>query len=228
VFDFQSLWMWLVDSENWEGRYGLPNLIAEHLSLTLMSIGIAALIALPIGIAIGHSGKGGSVVVLLGSASRAIPTMGLLFVLVMLLGVQQRELAVTLALVAIAFPPILSGAYAGIRAIEAHISEAARAQGMTSLQLIRLVEIPLATPAIIGGFRIAWIQVVSTVVLAPLIGLGGLGFGIIQGLALRNFDQVVASAMMIVILTVVGDQLIGVAQKAQTLKLENSSGGRNK
>jgi osmoprotectant transport system permease protein len=228
VFDFQSLWMWLVDSENWEGRYGLPNLIAEHLSLTLMSIGIAALIALPIGIAIGHSGKGGSVVVLLGSASRAIPTMGLLFVLVMLLGVQQRELAVTLALVAIAFPPILSGAYAGIRAIEAHISEAARAQGMTSLQLIRLVEIPLATPAIIGGFRIAWIQVVSTVVLAPLIGLGGLGFGIIQGLALRNFDQVVASAMLIVILTVVGDQLIGVAQKAQTLKLENSSGGRNK
>jgi osmoprotectant transport system permease protein len=228
VFDFQSLWMWLVDSENWEGRYGLPNLIAEHLSLTLMSIGIAALIALPIGIAIGHSGKGGSVVVLLGSASRAIPTMGLLFVLVMLLGVQQRELAVTLALVAIAFPPILSGAYAGIRAIEAHISEAARAQGMTSLQLIRLVEIPLATTAIIGGFRIAWIQVVSTVVLAPLIGLGGLGFGIIQGLALRNFDQVVASAMLIVILTVVGDQLIGVAQKAQTLKLENSSGGRNK
>ena len=228
MFDFQSLWMWLIDSENWEGRYGLPNLIAEHLSLTLMSIGIAALIALPIGIAIGHSGKGGSVVVLLGSASRAIPTMGLLFVLVMLLGVQQRELAVTLALVAIAFPPILSGAYAGIRAIEAHISEAARAQGMTSLQLIRLVEIPLATPAIIGGFRIAWIQVVSTVVLAPLIGLGGLGFGIIQGLALRNFDQVVASAMLIVILTVVGDQLIGVAQKAQTLKLENSSGGRNK
>lgn len=228
MFDFQSLWMWLVDSENWEGRYGLPNLIAEHLSLTSLSIGIAALIALPIGIAIGHSGKGGSVVVLLGSASRAIPTMGLLFVLVMLLGVQQRELAVTLALVAIALPPILSGAYAGIRAIEQHVSDAARAQGMTSLQLIRLVEIPLAMPAIIGGFRIAWIQVVSTVVLAPLIGLGGLGFGIIQGLALRNFDQVVASAMLIVILTVLGDQLIGVAQKTQTLRLENSSGGRNK
>lgn len=228
MFDFQSLWMWLIDSENWEGRYGLPNLIAEHLSLTFVSIGIAALIALPIGIAIGHSGKGGSVVVLLGSASRAIPTMGLLFVLVMLLGVQHRELAVTLALVAIAFPPILSGAYAGIRAIEQHVSDAARAQGMTSLQLIRLVEIPLAMPAIIGGFRIAWIQVVSTVVLAPLIGLGGLGFGIIQGLALRNFDQVVASAMLIVILTVLGDQLIGVAQKTQTLKLKNSSGGRNK
>lgn len=228
MFDFQSLWMWLIDAKNWEGRYGLPNLIAEHLSLTFLSIGIAALVALPIGIAIGHSGKGGSVVVLLGSASRAIPTMGLLFVLVMLLGVLQRELAVTFALVAIAFPPILSGAYAGIRAIEQHIPEAARAQGMTGVQLIRLVEIPLAMPAIIGGFRIAWIQVVSTVVLAPLIGLGGLGFGIIQGLALRNFDQVVASAMLIVILTVLGDQLIGVAQKIQTLRLENSSGGRNK
>jgi osmoprotectant transport system permease protein len=228
VFDFQSLWMWLIDSKNWEGRYGLPNLITEHMTLTFMSIGIAALFALPIGIAIGHSGKGGSVVVLLGSASRAIPTMGLLFVLVMLLGVQQRELAVTMALVAIAFPPILSGAHAGIRAIESHIPEAARAQGMTGYQLIRLVEVPLALPAIIGGFRIAWIQVVSTVVLAPLIGLGGLGFGIIQGLSLRNFDQVVASAMLIVILTVLGDQLIGVAQKTQSLRLENLSGGRNK
>ena len=227
MFDFQSLFVWLVDSKNWEGRYGLPSLITEHLSLTFSSIGIAALIALPIGIAIGHSGKGGTLVVLLGSASRAIPTMGLLFVLVMLLGVQQRELAVILALVAIAFPPILSGAYAGIRAIESHIPEAARAQGMTGYQLIRLVEVPLATPAIIGGFRIAWIQVVSTVVLAPLIGLGGVGFGIIQGLALRNFDQVVASALLIVILTVLGDQLIGVAQKIQTLRLENSSGGRN-
>ena len=227
MFDFQSLFVWLVDSKNWEGRYGLPSLIAEHLSLTFSSIGIAALIALPIGIAIGHYGKGGTLVVLLGSASRAIPTMGLLFVLVMLLGVQQRELAVILALVAIAFPPILSGAYAGIRAIESHIPEAARAQGMTGYQLIRLVEVPLATPAIIGGFRIAWIQVVSTVVLAPLIGLGGVGFGIIQGLALRNFDQVVASALLIVILTVLGDQLIGVAQKVQTLRLESSSGGRN-
>ena len=227
MFDFLGVLTWLLDSENWEGRYGLPNLVAEHLSLTLLAIGMAALFALPIGLGIGHTGKGGALVVLLGSASRAIPTMGLLFALVMLMGVELRELAVVLALVAIAFPPILTGAYSGITAIQAHVTDSARAQGMTASQLIRHVEIPLAMPAIIGGFRIAWIQVVSTVVLAPLIGLGGLGFGIIQGLALRNFEQVVASALLIVLITVFGDQLLGFAQKSQALKLENSSGGRN-
>ena len=227
MFDFLGVLTWLLDSENWEGRYGLPNLVTEHLSLTLLAIGLAALFALPIGLGIGHTGKGGALVVLLGSASRAIPTMGLLFALVMLMGVELRELAVVLALVAIAFPPILTGAYSGITAIQAHVTDSARAQGMTASQLIRHVEIPLAMPAIIGGFRIAWIQVVSTVVLAPLIGLGGLGFGIIQGLALRNFEQVVASALLIVLITVVGDQLLGFAQKSLALRLESSSGGRN-
>ena len=227
MFDFQSLFAWLFDPGNWEGRYGIPNLIFEHLALTFSAIGAAALIALPLGIAIGHWGKGSALVVLLGSASRAIPTMGLLFLLVMLLGVELREAAVVLALVVIAFPPILAGAYAGLSAIGRHIPDAAKAQGMTAGQLIRIVEVPLAMPAIIGGFRIAWIQVVSTVVLAPLIGMGGLGFGIIQGLALRNFDQVVASALLIVLVTVAGDQLIGFAQKTQALRLESSSGGRN-
>ena len=100
MFDFQGVLTWLLDPENWEGRYGLPNLVAEHLSLTLLAIGLAALFALPLGLGIGHTGKGGAVVVLLGSASRAIPTMGLLFALVMLMGVELRELAVVLALVA--------------------------------------------------------------------------------------------------------------------------------
>jgi osmoprotectant transport system permease protein len=228
MFDFPDVLGWLANPENWQGRYGIPNLIWEHLYLTLLAILLAGLVALPIGITIGHFKRGTAFVVLLGSASRAIPTMGLLFALVMLLGVQLREVATIIALVAIAFPPILAGAYAGLSAIERHIPDSATAQGMTTLQLIRIVEIPLATPAIIGGFRIAWIQVVSTVVLAPLVGLGGLGFGIIQGLSLRNFDQVVASALLIVLVTVIGDQLLGFAQKSQAFRLGNLSGGKTK
>jgi osmoprotectant transport system permease protein len=78
---------------------------------------------------------------------------------------------------------------------------------------VRHVELPLAAASIIGGFRIAYIQVISTVVLAPLVGLGGVGFGIIQGLALRNFSQVTASSIVIIVITVAGDRLIGLVQK---------------
>jgi osmoprotectant transport system permease protein len=145
--------------------------------------------------------------------------MGLLFALVMLMGIEFRDFAVTLALAIIAIPPILAGSYAGIKTIPQIISQAAKAQGMTAQQLIWHVELPLSAASIIGGVRIAYIQVVSTVVLAPLIGLGGLGFGIIQGLALRDFAQVTASAVIIVFITILGDRLIGFAQKLTAVKL---------
>jgi osmoprotectant transport system permease protein len=90
---------------------------------------------------------------------------------------------------------------------------------MTSVQRIRHVELPLATPSIVGGFRIAFIHVVSTVVLAPLVGLGGLGFGIVQGLAVRNYAQVLASSLVIIATTVVGDQVLGWVQRRSGVRL---------
>lgn len=221
MFSLESVWQWFTEAQNWEGRYGLWNLLGEHLLITFSSILLAAVIALPVGILIGHLGKGEALTVGMSSVSRAIPTMGLLFALVMLMGVNYRELAVTLALATIAVPPILAGAYSGISAIERSVKLAAKAQGMTPGQLIRYVELPLAASSIIGGLRIAFIQVVSTVVLAPLVGLGGLGFGIIQGLALRDFAQVTSAAIAIVLLTIVGNQLIGFAQKRARVIVEN-------
>jgi osmoprotectant transport system permease protein len=213
MFDFAALGAWLSDPENWAGRYGLWNLLAEHLTLTFVAIIVAAIIAVPLGVAIGHYGRGEFFVVGLGSVSRAIPTMGLLFALVLVMGVQFRELSVVLALSAIAFPPLIAGAYSGVTTIPAWIRDSATAQGMTAWQLVRHVELPLAAASIIGGFRIAYIQVISTVVLAPLVGLGGVGFGIIQGLALRDFPQVTASSMVIIVITVAGDRLIGFVHK---------------
>lgn len=222
MFSAGSILEWFTDAENWVGRYGLWNLLFEHLQLSLGSIALAALVALPIGIAVGHFRKGQALVVGLSSISRAVPTMGLLFALVMLFGINYRELAVALALAAIAVPPILAGAYAGISAIERPTIIAATAQGMRGAQLIWHVELPLAASSIVGGFRIAFIQVVSTVVLAPLVGLGGLGFGIIQGLALRDFAQVTASAMVIVLLTLFGDQLIGRVQNKTRVSIRQT------
>jgi osmoprotectant transport system permease protein len=209
--------MWFAEPENWLGRYGLLNLLGEHLAISLSSILLASLLALPLGILIGHLGKGEALVVGLSSISRAIPTMGLLFALVMLLGIVNRELAVTLALAAIAVPPILAGAYSGISTIERSTKVAAIAQGMRPSQLIWHVELPLAASSIIGGLRIAFIQVVSTVALAPLVGLGGLGFAIIQGLALRDFAQVTAGAIAIVLLTLFGNLVLGMLQQKTRL-----------
>ncbi|MBJ7433195.1 MAG: ABC transporter permease subunit [Microbacteriaceae bacterium] len=213
MLDLTELGAWFSDPENWAGRYGLWNLVAEHLTLTFVAIVVAAIVAVPLGVAIGHLGRGEFFVVGLGSASRAIPTMGLLFALVLVMGVQFRELSVVLALSAIALPPLVAGAYSGVTTIPPWIRDSATAQGMTAWQLVRHVELPLAAASIIGGFRIAYIQVVSTVVLAPLVGLGGVGFGIIQGLALRNFSQVTASSIVIIVITVAGDRLIGLSQK---------------
>lgn len=194
--------------------------------MTFISILLAAVVALPLGIAIGHLGKGEGVVVAMSSISRAVPTMGLLFALVMLLGINYRELAVTLALAVIAAPPILAGAYSGVTSIERSTKTAAIAQGMRPAQLIWHVELPLAASSIVGGFRIAFIQVVSTVVLAPLVGLGGLGFGIIQGLALRDFTQVTAAAIAIVALTLFGNLLLGMFQRRTRVSFDTELRGR--
>lgn len=219
MLDFTALGAWFADPENWAGRYGLWNLVAEHLTLTFMAIVVAAIVAVPLGVAIGHFGRGEFFVVGLGSASRAIPTMGLLFALVLVMGIEFRELSVVLALSAIALPPLIAGAYSGVTTIPPWIRDSATAQGMTAWQLVRHVELPLASASIIGGFRIAYIQVVSTVVLAPLVGLGGVGFGIIQGLALRDFPQVTASSIVIIVITVTGDRLIGLVQRFAGVRL---------
>jgi osmoprotectant transport system permease protein len=222
VFRIGELFDWLTDAENWTGRYGLANLFVEHLTLTLVSLAIAGLLAIPIGVAIGQSGRGETLVIAISSASRAIPTMGLMFALVMVMGVEFRQFAVVLALVGIAIPPVLAGAYAGIKAIPIVIREGARAQGMTTLQQIRHVGLPLSASSIAGGFKIAYLQVVSTVVLAPLVGLGGLGFGVIQGLALRDFAQLTGSAVVIVLLSITGERLLAKAQGKLDRRLTQS------
>jgi osmoprotectant transport system permease protein len=182
-------------------------------AITLAALLIATIVALPLGLAIGHTGRGEFLVIGLGSISRAVPTMGLLFALVLLWGVQLRDVSLLVALAAIAIPPLLAGTFAGVTTIPWGIRDSAKAQGMTGFQRVRYVEFPLATSSVIGGMRIAFIQVVSTVVLAPLVGLGGLGFGIIQGLALRNYSQVVASSLVIIVITIVGSQVLGWLQR---------------
>ncbi len=219
MLSFNDLWSWFSDAETWEARYGLWNLLAEHMSLTFVALLAAGIVAVPLGLVIGHFRKGETYVVAISSVSRAVPTMGLLFAMVLLLGVESRNLAVYIALGAIAFPPLLAGTYSGLIAIPRSTVDVARAQGMNEFQIIWLVEIPLAIAPMLGGLRLAFVQVVSTVTLAPLVGLGGLGFGIVQGLALRDFAQISGTALAVVFVTLIGDRLFALAQKQSAFQV---------
>lgn len=202
---FADALAWLVSAENYTADGSIPQRIAEHLWFTAVAVGSAALIAVPLGYFIGHTGKGRIWVVGSAGAARALPTFGLLLYLVLVLGVSQRTPAAIIALVLLAIPPLLAGAYAGIDQIDRSTLDAATAQGMTSWQLLRRVEIPLSLPLVIGGLRGATLQVVATVTLVAYVGLGGLGFDIIQGIPLRRFDQMVGSALLIVVLALALD-----------------------
>lgn len=199
---------WLSDQSNFEGSGSLPQRILEHLDFTARAIGLAALIAIPAGYYIGHTGRGKVWIVGLSGAARALPTFGLMLYLVLVLGVTQRVWAALIGLVILAVPPLLAGAYAGIGQIDPKAIDAARAQGMTEWQILCRVEIPLSLPLVVGGLRGAVLQVVATVTLIAYVGLGGLGFDLIQGIPLRRFDQVVGSAVLIVVLALVLDGLL--------------------
>ena len=190
----------------------LPLLVGQHIFYTLVSVLIAALIAIPVGYLIGHTGRGREIAVGISGAARALPSFGLIILLVILIGVIHKTEAAFIAFVVLAIPSILAGAYAGLEAVDRRVIDAARAVGMTEWQILWKVEVPLGLPLLIGGLRAATLQVISTVVLAGYIGLGSLGLPILQGLALRRFDQMLGAALVIVALALVFDGIFALLQ----------------
>jgi osmoprotectant transport system permease protein len=207
---------WLTDPSNYQGEGSIPERIMEHLDYTARAVGLAALVAIPAGYYIGHTGRGKVWIVGVSGAARALPTFGLMLYLVLVLGVTQRVWAALIGLIILAIPPLLAGAYAGIGQIDPKAIDAARAQGMTEWQILLRVEIPLSLPLLVGGVRGAVLQVVATVTLISYVGLGGLGFDLIQGIPLRRFDQVVGAAVLIVVLALVLDGLLAALARLVT------------
>jgi osmoprotectant transport system permease protein len=205
---------WLFSPERLEGTYALPLLIGQQLFYTVISVAIAAAIAVPLGWLIGHTGRGREVAVAISGAARAIPAFGLLILLVLLLGVLRRPEAAFITFVILAIPSLLAGAYSGLEAIDRRVIDAARGVGMTEWQILWKVEVPLGLPLLIGGLRSAVLQVVSTVTIAAYINLGGLGWPIIQGIPLQRFDQVLGGAMLVAALALLLDALLALAQHA--------------
>ena len=163
----------------------------------------------------------------ISGAARAIPSFGLLILLVLVFGVLRTSEAAIITFVLLAIPSLLAGAYSGLEAIDRRTVDAARAMGMTEWQILWRVEVPLGLPLLIGGLRAATLQVVATVTIAAYVNLGGLGWPIIQGIPLRRFDQVLGGALLVAVLALVLDFLLGLAQRVAVPRgLRESRSGR--
>nr|WP_042195439.1 ABC transporter permease [Kibdelosporangium sp. MJ126-NF4]CEL22009.1 Glycine betaine ABC transport system permease protein [Kibdelosporangium sp. MJ126-NF4]CTQ92789.1 Glycine betaine ABC transport system permease protein [Kibdelosporangium sp. MJ126-NF4] len=207
---FGNAFDWLLEPERWSGDTGIPARVLEHLGYTALAVLLGLVIALPIGMVIGHSGKGGFLV---GAANalRAIPELGLLILLVLLMGIGL--LPVTLALVVLAIPPLLAGTYSGIRNVDRSVVDAARGMGMKEGRILWSVELPNALPLILGGLRSATLQVLATATIAAYVSLGGLGRFVIDGLYLRDFAQTLGGTIVIAVVALVIEGLLILVQR---------------
>ena len=177
---FGQAWEFVFDGRQAEigtVRVGGPEQVIElattQLEVTLMALGVALLLALPAGIALGHFGRGEFLAVSVGNAGRALPELALIALMAAAIGVGLVNLVVALAILGI--PPILTNAYVGIRQVDDSVVEAARGMGMGNLAIATRVELPLAVPTVMGGVRTAAINIVATATIAPLAGILTLG-----------------------------------------------------
>ncbi|GAA6525066.1 ABC transporter permease [Intrasporangium sp. DVR] len=212
-----DLMTWLQDPDHWAGPDGVPARLGEHLLYTLVTIGIAVALAVPLGAWVGHTGRGRWLVTG-ANALRAVPSLGLLFAISMLVGpLIQSNLAFTvpsiIVLVILAIPPLLSGTYAGIESVDPAARDAARGMGMRGGQVLTRVEIPIAMPLLLSGLRSATLQVIATATIAASISLGGLGRYLIDGLAARDLPQMVAGAVLVALLALLTDGLLALVQR---------------
>ena len=209
---FAEAFAWIFSPDRLTGSLPLPLAVWQHLAFTFGSVAIAAVIAIPLGWLIGHTGRGREIAVALSGAARALPSLGLVVLLVLLLGVVHKTEAAVVAFVLLAIPSILAGAYAGFEAIDRTVIDAGRAVGMTEWQVLWKIEVPLGLPLLIGGLRSATLQVVATVTIAAYVGLGGLGFFIIQGIQIRSFPQILGASLIVVALALALDGLFALLQ----------------
>ena len=203
---------WLFDPARLGGVKPIPVAVGEHLFYTFVSILIAELIAIPLGWFIGHTGRGRELAIALSGAARALPSFGLILLFVLLLGVLNIGAGTTVAFVILAIPSILAGAYAGLEAVDRRVVDAARAVGMTEWQILWKVEVPLGLPLLISGIRAGALQVVATATLAAYVGLGGLGYYLIEGLRIRHYDEILGGAILVVALALLLDGVFALIQ----------------
>ena len=189
---------WFADPAHWNGSDGIPTRLAQHVQLSAESVLIGAVIALPVGVALGHYGKLSAVAINISNVGRAIPSFALLVLSFQVFGLGDAPIIISLT--ALAVPPMLTNAYVAMREVDPDVKDAARGMGYRELAQVLRVELPLAVPLLMAGVRTSAVQVVATATLAALIAGGGFGRYIIDGLAQFDYTKLVAGAVLVALL----------------------------
>jgi osmoprotectant transport system permease protein len=204
---FHDAIVYLNDPFNWTRPGGIIDLLLEHLAISAVAVLAAMVVALPVGIVLGTTGRGAGVIVVFSNVSRAVPTLALLTVFAVT-PIGFGDPATTIALAVFAIPPILTNTFVGFRGVDADVQEAARAMGMRRPQVIGRVDLPLALPLVLTGIRTATVQVVATAGLAALVGGGGLGVIISLGFGQQNYGEMIAGAVLVACLALLTEGVL--------------------
>lgn len=205
---------WFAAPAQWQGSGGLLHRVAQHVYYMGVSTALAAVIALPVGIGLGHWGQGGLLAINISNIGRAVPSFGLIILMFLLVGF--GFLPVLVALVALAIPPMVTNAYVGMQSVDPAVRQSAQALGLTDWQQLWQVELPIALPLVMAGIRTSAVQVMSTATLAAYVGLGGLGRYLIDGLAQQQLAQVVGGAIVVALLAIVTETCLAGVQRLVT------------
>jgi osmoprotectant transport system permease protein len=207
---------WLTAPDHWAGSNGIPNRLAEHVLISSLTALAAVLIALPIGVLAGHTGRGGFLAINVANFGRAIPSLALLALMLPLALSLKLGLGfwpTFIALVPLGIPPVLTNSYVAMREVDRDVVEAARGMGLRERQVLRQVELPLAAPLIIAGIRNSAVAVVATATLGALVAGGGLGRYIVDGIALQDYPRVFVGALLVALLSISVEVVFGAIER---------------
>jgi osmoprotectant transport system permease protein len=223
----EQLISFLSDAANWQNETGIPNRLIEHILISLLAVVTASAIALPLGLYIGHTGRLQLLGINIANIGRAVPSYAVMVMLLpVMLGLAPvlgydprlglRFFPIFLAMVLLAIPPILVAAYAGLQEVDRDLTESSRGMGLTERQILTQVELPLALPVLIGGFRVALLQVIATATIGAFLAGGGLGRFIIDGIARRDDGMLYAGVVLVALLAIGTDVALSWAQRRLT------------
>lgn len=212
---------WLTNPVHWSGPSGIPVRVGEHLALSLGALLVAGLLALPLGVWVGHTGRGARIAINAANLGRAIPSLALIEIVVPFTQALDPRLGFIvlptfIAMIALAIPPILVNAFTGVAEVDRDLTEAARGMGLTELQVLRGVELPLAVPVIAGGLGSAAVQVIATATLGAIFGFGGLGSYLTEGISQRDFGMVFSGVVLVAVLALAAEATFTLLGRALT------------
>lgn len=212
---------WLADPAHWQGPDGIPNRLGEHVLISGLSLAIALVIALPVGLWVGHTGRFSSIAVNAANLGRALPSLAVIAIVLPITTAIDpqagfRFYPTLVAMVVLAIPPILVNAYAGISGVERDLVESARGMGMRERQILLSVEIPVAIPVIVAGIRLAAVQVVATATLGAIFAFGGFGRYLVDGIAQNDDPMIFGGVVLVAALAIATEVVFAVFQRLAT------------